>query len=113
MELTDANGCIFLTDSIFVDFLVPVSTILGSGSVRSYPSPASSVLTVELDLPRLAPVDLQLLDAKGTPVWRLERLQVKSAVLDIPVADLPDGIYFLRIGVEGEWGTQSVIIARE
>ncbi|MAT55729.1 MAG: hypothetical protein CMN32_14730 [Saprospirales bacterium] len=113
LELTDANGCIFLTDSIFVDFLVPVSTILGSGSVRSYPSPASSVLTVELDLPRLAPVDLQLLDAKGTPVWRLERLQVKSAVLDIPVADLPDGIYFLRIGVEGEWGTQSVIIARE
>ncbi len=113
LELTDANGCTLLTDSIFVDFLVPVSSVLGTGTLRTYPSPASRSLTVELDLLRPADVVLQLLNAVGQPVWQSDERRVSNAVLSIPVEQLPDGVYLLRASASGGWITQRVVVARE
>ena len=60
-------------------------------SVKVYPVPASSYVTVALPA---AVYDIELIGTDGTLLRRLASVQGR---VDIPVASLPDGVYFLRI----------------
>ncbi len=60
-------------------------------SVKVYPVPASSYVTVALPA---AVYDIELIGTDGTLLRRLASVQGR---VDIPVASLPDGVYFIRI----------------
>lgn len=105
LEITDANGCVFLSESIVVDNLSSVVEPHLRQWFRLYPNPAEGDLWVEWNGPELK-MEVALLDLRGVELWR-------SALGDrqqIPVAGLAAGTYLVRITGEGWQVTEGVVV---
>ncbi len=69
---------------------------LSAAHVRLFPNPAGKQLTVALDSELSGTVYLRLLDAMGHEAWHAE-MQGGQWAADIPVANLPGGLYLLQL----------------
>ena len=85
----DAQGCLEPDCNVVGTALPPRD----EGGVRVFPNPARGDLQIEFSQP--ATGNLELLSAIGQVVRRRELLSQRQHSL--PVADLPRGIYFLRV----------------
>lgn len=61
------------------------------------PNPTASFLEIQLENPTGQPVELTLFDAFGRLVLTIEKLVLPEK---LDVANLPGGVYFLKIGDE-------------
>lgn len=67
-----------------------------SGGIRVFPSPASAILNVQLEQPAEEPAVWEIFDLTGRFV-ATGLFSSESVDLEIDVADLPDGVYLLRV----------------
>jgi hypothetical protein len=93
VQVTDANGC----QGISAEFQITTATLVQPGStldlLNVFPNPFSEVLTVRLD--ENAPkIRVELLNSLGQLVF-FE--QATGNQLRIKTAELPAGIYLLRV----------------
>jgi Secretion system C-terminal sorting domain len=71
-----------------------------AATLSLYPSPASDVVTVQLDRPNAGPLSLEITDATGALVRREDMGRAAAGVLRRPIdiGALRPGLYFLRLG---------------
>lgn len=87
VTVKDANGCLF-TGSKCVGLNVGIEDLHGSENLSAiYPNPANRLLTVE----STGPLKYALIDQLGR---LLKKGEIVAGKNEIPVADLPSGIYF-------------------
>jgi hypothetical protein len=81
--------------------------------VSIYPNPAKDIVTVKVEWEEDAHVQLRILDAAGKLVKdQVIDTRLRSAVeqFNIPVFDLPKGIYLFRIDVDGAIFNKKVLV---
>ncbi len=78
-------------------------------NVAVYPNPASQTVNVQLDLHAVKMVELQLTDMTGKPVRSTARIASQKDLLQLDIADLATGIYFLVVKMEGESSVWKVV----
>jgi Secretion system C-terminal sorting domain len=88
------------------------SNVIDNTFVQAYPNPASSELTISLQLEQGENVVMELFDMAGR-LARTEQLGGQSALTTISVAELAEGVYFLRVRRADEiLSEQKIVIMR-
>lgn len=107
---TIANGCDDLSQGQAEDYAVRPLLVtnleneLLKAQLKLYPNPAKDVVTLECPE---AETQVQLLSVTGKPVWTGTHLGGK---LDIPVAQLGRGLYFLQVQSGNARAVQKLIL---
>jgi hypothetical protein len=107
---TIANGCDDLSQGQAEDYAVRPLLVtnleneLLKAQLKLYPNPAKDVVTLECPE---AETQVQLLSVTGQPVWTGTHLGGK---LDIPVAQLGRGLYFLQVQSGNARAVQKLIL---
>lgn len=73
------------------------AAVAPAAAVGLWPNPAHGTVHVELSEAAPAPVQLRLHDALGRVVWA-QPVAAGTTVVRVPVADLPPGVYTVRLG---------------
>lgn len=74
--------------------------ILEQTQIRLYPNPAAGKATVQWFFDDDRPVSYQLFDVNGRMMQGASRLNVSGEVFEVPLQNLPEGAYFLRVITE-------------
>ncbi|MBK9275066.1 MAG: T9SS type A sorting domain-containing protein [Flavobacteriales bacterium] len=93
-------------------FRVETSTMVQeveAGGMTVWPNPAMDVLQVAANTSQ--PVDLIIVDLSGRVVRRMEEAAA-NGVLTVPLADLPDGLYTVRISSNGRTSNERFVKMR-
>ena len=100
----DANNCGPLeTDTITIEEPPVGLQNLGVESVNVYPNPVSDQLNFEFSTLKNKRVTVTILDASGKVIISQKYRPVNGMVIEsMDVSDLNEGVYFIRIGDEGE-----------
>jgi hypothetical protein len=102
--VTDANMC-ESCDTIQVDFLTMTGIPEAVTSFSIFPNPAADMITVTGE-PEGRTLDITVVNLLGD---ELLGLPASSLPFSIPVADLPPGIYFIRITDDGRTVTKRFV----
>ena len=92
----DQDTSVYSNKAFIFTQVVGLDGPLGAGAVRLFPNPARSQLTVAVDSELSGAVYLRLLDATGRETWSAE-MQGGQWALDVPMKDLPQGLYLLQL----------------
>lgn len=103
VTVSDKFGCTSV-DSIIVTVLLTDAIDEGIPGLIMYPNPASRELTIEGVYEKIM---VELTDLQGK---RIVSTETDSSKISLP--DLPDGIYLLRLVVNGKAQTQKLLIQR-
>lgn len=82
--------------------------------VLVYPNPTDKQLNLEFELHQPAKVSIQLLNIEGKIAQKfpLEKLNAGKQFLDLSIAGLPTGVYFLKLKCGQEKYSKRIVIAR-
>lgn len=78
-------------------------------NVKIYPNPTNDILNIELNLDNPAEVQFQLFDAVGQLILNQKTANYNNQKTTLNLNDLPSGIYFLQIRMNGNLMTKKVI----
>lgn len=113
LAITSADGCsAFALDTIQVtsnELSIANPGQVLPENVAVYPNPASQTVNVQLDLHHSKVVQLQLSDMTGKLVRSSGRLALQKDLLQMDIADLTTGVYFLTVKMEGENSVWKVV----
>jgi hypothetical protein len=110
LRQVDVDGVSSLTDPVTVS----IGTKGGFGIMKTYPNPAQSQVTIELNVPNeMAPdgATLRMYDILGRQVRTFDGI-AGSVTKTIQTRDLPSGTYFLRLEANGRSAAQQVTVVR-
>jgi len=96
-KLTAREVQLLYTQFQFIDGIQPIETPPTMLSFTPYPNPTTRVLNV--DFPSLADRKLEIVDASGRMI---RYFRSESQRIELPVAGLPPGNYFLRVIENGQ-----------
>jgi hypothetical protein len=90
----------------------PVSTYQPASKAASiFPNPAHSQITLRLDAPDI--FDVTVFDVFGKRVLEKRNVASENQQIELPVSNLPDGVYFLQwTDKNGRLGSGKVIVQR-
>lgn len=91
--------------NLWLDSTSPTGESAWQRRLRAFPNPAVHAITVELG--ETIPVDYQLLNTAGQEVYQG---QASAARWEIPVAQLPGGVYFLRVRAGDASALRKVVV---
>jgi PKD repeat protein len=103
LMVTSADGC---TDAAVHTIVVEESLISSADEVGGlesmdkvtvFPNPVREMLTVYVELASVQPVTLRLNDLSGRSVRTEKFAKMQAGQLQLDVADLPEGVYFLMV----------------
>lgn len=104
---TDVNGC--EGEEVFMNMSVVVSVEdRQMVSLRVFPNPASTVLTIESELTQHANAMLRLFDVNG----RMVMDKAMNGRTQVDVSNLASGVYTLRVLSNHQVATQRIVIQR-
>lgn len=103
---------LLVEESSTATIMAPTAThdLIGLKDVTVYPNPVSDYLTIELNGPANAAIDLNLVSLTGQSVYQQQNAMSGADRLEIPVAGLSAGIYFLNVITEGNNLTKRVVV---
>lgn len=110
---TAGNGQdLFIQDNFSATIQEVTSTddLEGMAKIDVFPNPASQFFTLKLDGPANEKVNIRLMNVTGQMVYAQMDLPLRSTT-EIPVADLPRGMYFLEIKGATASTTRRIIVA--
>jgi hypothetical protein len=79
-----------------------------------YPNPSSDFIYINLTQQQTQPVRLSLYNILGQEVYTTltPSNTNPNSTITIPVADLPAGVYVLRVGMGNTWQQKEVVVTR-
>jgi large repetitive protein len=108
VTVTDDNGCT-ATGSVFVDFVVGIASTMNINT-EVYPNPTSDNLNINVSLPKITNVDVELYNALGALVTKESHLNVMQFNTTIELNNFDNGVYFLKVKAEDEVSSYRVLL---
>lgn len=97
VTISDANGCI-LQDSVLLGEITGLAEMLEKISFRLYPNPARDKLFISYDAHQSGGVQISIVDLSGKVLMSKQIPgQLGTTTLEISIAGLPKGMYFLMM----------------
>lgn len=112
LQTTNSTGCSDATSKTITVVNFPVSTNAIdelNKSVKIYPNPTNDILNIELSLDKTTEVQFQLFNTIGQLALTANRQVSDNQRISLNLNDLPSGIYFLQIQVNGSILSKKVI----
>lgn len=81
-------------------------------NLATYPNPATDIIHLNAELPAQAAVSVGIYDAQGRLLRKQDAAPTKQLRMQMVVADLPSGMYVLRIDGKDIAGSQQFVISR-
>ena len=89
-----------------------VSQLAREYGMEVFPNPAKDLLYLRLDIPQARAANVYLADMLGRPVW-LKSLNLSAAeAVEIPVRELPAGLYSVIVQLDGQQIARRVVVSR-
>ena len=89
------NGCSDTTNQSITIFNITGIEELSNPGIKIYPTPTSSILIIEFDKMTENDIPFELVDISGQSRIQFT-ISANLPSFDLPLEDLPDGIYFIR-----------------
>jgi len=97
--ISNDNGCVdTATKVVTVVQLIGQEELFRKGEMVIYPNPASSTLYIELDIPMGESNWVKIENTLGQLVYEDQNPISQSSVIELDIAFLPKGIYYVNIG---------------
>lgn len=77
-----------------------------------YPNPSNGIISASLSYYGKQAISIEVFNVLGQAVTFFEYESTYSPILNIPLSDLANGIYFLKINVNEEFFTEKIIITK-
>ena len=102
VEVTDLEGCKNFSNEI---------TISGSKSLSLYPNPAKEIVTLSLNDDPVGKAVITVISNTGVKLFEfLTEKDNEELLSEIPVSNLDEGFYFIRVVVDGVYEYNSKIV---
>ena len=110
VTVTDALGC---TDEITVNISsVGIQEIEGLNSLRLQPNPTAGFATLNAAFDYSVDANVEILNLLGQQVWETNTSGTNSLVERIDLSNFPDGLYLVRLSVNGQAVTKKLVKSR-
>ena len=110
VTVTDSTGCIVRFGPIEVPLITALQTAKTPGFVKVFPNPAGSKLFIETSENALKNLEFQFFNAIGKSVRSPIRQQTSPTEIRLDVSKFFQGVYFLKINLNGKITTEKIII---
>ncbi|MBK8427595.1 MAG: T9SS type A sorting domain-containing protein [Lewinellaceae bacterium] len=110
VTVTDVNGC---TDALQV-LVGSVSTndIEGLTSLALQPNPTSGTALIQASFDQAVDVQVQVLNLLGQNIWETNASRTTNLSETLDLTTMPDGLYLVRLTVDGQTATRKLIKSR-
>ncbi|MCB0501560.1 MAG: lamin tail domain-containing protein [Bacteroidetes bacterium] len=109
LTVTDSNGCSGSATAIVLAGSVGLNDIPSLKAFNVYPNPVADIMNVELQFANTSQVQLEITDIVGRNVFSLQPETISSKIYTIN-PELPTGIYFLKVMVEGHIAVEPFVV---
>ncbi len=112
LTVSDINACVLNSEAYVIDNIVAVSNLDFEKYIQISPNPTSGEASVNIQLEDVFSIGLSVLDITGKVLikWSPEDVSTKTYQMDL--ADLPNGIYLVRIMIDGEAYVQKLVLVK-
>ena len=122
-ELFDSNGNLITsdvnpnfgseaTDNFGADAAVSVEN-LTINNVAVYPNPVNNIAKIDFSLTENTVVLTSIVNVLGeTVMTKVHNLSIGNHQIDIDVTDVPSGVYFIQLEINGQTNTQKITITK-
>lgn len=97
VQVTSFDGCVYNSDTIFVDFTSIEDVLLSDKQVNVYPNPNNGQFTLELHLSTGQEAEYELLDMIGNQVTTRTKVAGGEVVEQLDISNVSPGIYLLNV----------------
>jgi uncharacterized repeat protein (TIGR03803 family) len=111
-DFNGSNGATPYGDLIEDDVTGINQLLVISEQLSVYPNPSSDFFNITLSLQQAQHVQLTLYNILGQKVYSTNTYPNLNPTATIPVADLPDGVYVLRVNEENISQQKEIVVAR-
>lgn len=110
VRVTNVEGCTYLSATYIVTISSVEEDVVISGQAIVYPNPAHNSAKVIIPTVAGAKVDIQLVNTLGTVVYSTSEIASVSAyTMDLPLQNLVDGVYLVKVIANGKEWTLSFV----
>jgi hypothetical protein len=113
VTVTNSVGC-SATDNVLVSVQICIGTKEASwaSSMNVFPNPTMGQVTFKLELNKIAEVKIELVNSLGQVQQSLPLGKLSSINHSVDLGNLAQGVYFLRVIVDGEIATRRIVLQR-
>ena len=108
--VVDASGCEVIAE-IWIENVSGVQLPQYITQLEYFPNPVNDILTVNVILDQSRPIRLNLLNANGQYLQRWPIINTQESTYRVDVSNLPAGIYWILVEVEGQQISRKVIVS--
>ena len=113
VTVTDANGCESTSAATVSQPPVAVENIESAINLAIYPNPTTLQTTVDLQLTKVADVEIRLVSLNGQVLQSVQLSQVQAVQHILNVEDLPSAIYMVQIVSDKETITRRLVVTKK
>jgi|GEM_PF-4747245 len=110
VTITDANGC-SIVNCDTVSTLVGID-VAGLNSFDVYPNPTQGMAKLNLELETTSDVEVEVLNVTGQVIMRFNDTGIQNRQYELNLMDQPQGIYLIRLNLNGQVASKSLILSR-
>ncbi|KAA3641301.1 MAG: HYR domain-containing protein, partial [Bacteroidetes bacterium] len=95
-----------------IDLEIPEATLSDKVGLNVFPNPTSGLLNIDVSDFMESSLEVEMFNALGEVVWsqQIDRLEMPLITRDM--AELADGVYFLKVTSKGESVSKQIILSR-
>ncbi|MFK8104428.1 MAG: Omp28-related outer membrane protein [Saprospiraceae bacterium] len=108
--ITDELGCESTQTINVAGTSVAVEDIAGLSSLILAPNPAKNIATLNVEFEDAVNLNVSLTDVTGRTLTEVNRFNTSAEVIDFNVENMANGMYFVRITVDGATHVERLII---
>ncbi len=110
VTVTDVNGC---TDALQVVVgSVSTNDIAGLTMLALQPNPTSGTALIQASFDQAVDVQVQVLNLLGQNIWETNASRTTNLSETLDLTTMPDGLYLVRLTVDGQTATRKLIKSR-
>jgi hypothetical protein len=115
MSMTDLEGCVGISEPVFVEACVSdIVNLEGIISARVYPNPAQDRIFLDIQVEKTSSVQFDLYSTDGRSLGQLFQGEILPGgqILDLKLPDLPAGLYQYRLVTEMGYVNGNLVVQR-
>lgn len=106
------NGPKVLSNYYYTLFTVGVKNVANNSSFNIFPVPAQSIFSISLAQENATPLQIALYDMRGSIIKQWGEPATKNYIKSVPVSDLPEGLYIIKVNAGNKEMTKTLSIQR-
>lgn len=111
VTVSDADGCSDVLE-VFVGTSVSADEIAGLTTLVLQPNPTSGTALIQASFDKSVDVQVQVLNLLGQNIWETNASRTTNLSETLDLTTMPDGLYLVRLTVDGQTATRKLIKSR-